>query len=562
MKVRQLCFLILFGLTASSVSVKAAESDPAKQLQIAMNAEFETLNPIVNSMMASVYIQDATLRPIIAVTPEGKPFPLLIKEIPTLENKKAVLIPAQPFPKLKTSIEFLDNANWGDGVPVTCHDLKTTWEIGKDPNVSTPGREFYTNIADITVDPKNPKKCSVLFNEARWDYLYSFPRPLSAHIEKPIFEKYKNEAQGYERNSAYIRDVTNPGLYNGPYKVSELQLGSHVTLDLNPSFYGQIPYFKRLIIKFIFNSTTLEANLRTGDVDMLSSAGLSFDQALAFEKKIKKENLPYQMIMKPACIYSHIEFNMDHPILKDPLVRKAFAFSINRNELIQSFFEEKQKLAFHFSSPVDDWYTESPKDITLYPYSRAKAAKLLDQAGWKMGKDGYRYKDGKKLSLTLSGVADKKMNEYIEVYLQNSWKQVGIDVNIKNSPARVLFGEIIRKRHFEMVYYANVMAPNDMGRERYHSDMIPSSVNGWAGSNRSGWVNHNVDAWMNEAVREFNAKKRVTLMHKILKAYTDDLPALPLYYQSNTSVIPIGLKNYNMSGHLYTEFLAAETWKY
>lgn len=553
---------LLIGLFLLSLLPSQTRAEAKPQLQVAMNAEFETLNPIVNSMMASVYIQDATLRPIIAVTPEGKPFPLLIKEIPTLENKKAVIIPAKPFPQLKTEIEFLDNAKWGDNVPVTCEDLKTTWEIGKDPNVSTPGREFYTNIADVIVDPKNPKKCTVLFREARWDYLYSFPRPLSSHIEKPIFEKYKNEKQGYERNSAYVRDLTNPGLYNGPYKVSELKLGSHVALEANPSFYGQAPYFKKLIFKFIFNSSTLEANLRTGDVDMLSSAGLSFDQALAFEKKIKKENLPYQMIIKPACIYSHIEFNMDHPILKDRLVRKAFAFAINRDELVQSFFDGKQKSAFHFSSPVDDWYTESPKDITLYPYSKVQAAKLLDQAGWKMKKDGFRYKDGKKLSVIFSGVADLKMNDYIEVYLQNAWKKVGIEVLIKNYPARVLLSDVIRKRKFEMVFYSNVMAPNDMGRERYHSDMIPTEKNSWAGANRSGWVNHDVDRWMNEAVRQFSAPKRISLMHKILKAYTDDLPAIPLYYRSNSSVIPIGLKNYDMSGHLYSEFLAVETWKY
>jgi peptide/nickel transport system substrate-binding protein len=513
-------------------------------------------------MMASVYIQDAILRPIIAVTPEGQAFPLLVKEIPTLENKKAVLIPAKPYPKLKTELEFLENAKWADGVPVTCEDLKTTWEIGNSPNVSTPGRKFYSNIESIAVDAKNPKKCTVTFSEARWDYLYSYPRPISSHIEKPIFEKYKNESQAYERNSGYAHDVTNPGLYNGPYKVTDLKIGSHVVLEPNIYFYGQAPAFKKLIFKFIFNSNTMEANLRTGQVDILSSAALSFDQALSFEKKIRSEHLPYEMIIKPGNIYSHIEFNLDHPILKDVLVRRALTMAVNRKEMVQSFFNGRQPVAYHFASPTDDWYTENPKEITIYPYSRAKAAELLDQAGWKMGKDGYRTKDGKKLSLVLDGVADVKLNEYIEVYLQDAWKKIGVQVSIKNMPSRVLFGEVLRKRDFEMVYYSNVLAPNDMSSERYTSDLIPSEKNAWSGSNRTGWRNPDVDRWMNEAVHEFDSKKRIVLMKKILKAYTDDLPGLPLYYRTVNSVIPAGFKNYDMSGHLYSEFLKIENWKY
>jgi peptide/nickel transport system substrate-binding protein len=152
------------------------------------------------------------------------------------------------------------------------------------------------------------------------------------------------------------------------------------------------------------------------------------------------------------------------------------------------------------------------------------------------------------------------MNEYIEVYLQDAWKKIGVEVLLKNAPARVLLGDIVRHRKFEMVYYSNVMAPNDMGSERYLSEMIPSEKNGWSGSNRSGWVNHDVDRWLKEAEHSFNAKKRISLMRKVLKAYTEDLPALPLYYRSNSSVIPKDLKNYDMSGHLYSEYLTVETW--
>ena len=61
----------------------------------------------------------------------------------------------------------------------------------------------------------------------------------------------------------------------------------------------------------------MESNLRAGSVDMTSSSGLSFDQALIFEKKVKEQSLDYKVLFVPGVIYSHIDFNLDHPILKD-----------------------------------------------------------------------------------------------------------------------------------------------------------------------------------------------------------------------------------------------------
>ena len=66
-----------------------------------------------------------------------------------------------------------------------------------------------------------------------------------------------------------------------------------------------------------------------------------------------------------------------------------------------------------------------------------------------MGSDGIRVKDGKKLSLTFQTTAGNKTRELVQVYLQNQWKQAGIDVVIKNEPARVFFGETMSKRKFD-----------------------------------------------------------------------------------------------------------------
>jgi peptide/nickel transport system substrate-binding protein len=461
----------------------------------------------------------------------------------------------------KVKIEILPKASWGDGVPLTCEDVRATWLIGKDDNVSAPQRQEFLNIESIEVDANNPKKCEITFKEAKWNFYLNFPKPIPAHLELKIFNANKGKAQGYERNSLYVREPNNPGLYNGPFVVSELKLGSHVVLQPNLHFAGEPAKLKKVIFKFILNSAALESHLLAGDVNMISSSGLTFDQALVFEKKIAEQKLPFQVRFVDGTVYAHVDFNLDNPMLADLKVRKAMAFAVNKQEIVKAFFENRQRPALHFSTYLDSWYTDKKGDVELYPYDKIKANKLLDEAGWKLGNDGIRSRDGKRMTLTLVGAADVKLYEVLQTYLQSTWRKVGIEVNIKKFPARILFSEILRQRKFDLGMYSWVSSPDGTQRSVLHSDSIPSLANSWSGSNRPGWKNAKVDKWLEQVELEFNPKKRVQIMHKVLRAYTEDLPALPLFYRSNNSVVPANIKNYDPSGHVFSEYLNIEKWQ-
>jgi peptide/nickel transport system substrate-binding protein len=556
------CALLLVVCLGTFVSPHRSLAGPKDELSIALNAEFDTINPIVNTMMSGVLVADAVLRPITKLTPAGLPEAVLIKEIPSLQNKKLKLLKDKTGTHLRAEIEFLAKAQWGDGQPLTCRDLEAAWKIGGDDLVATPNREDYKNIQSIVIDTKDPKKCTLTLDKAQFNFYLNLPRPIPAHLEMSIFEAYKSKVHGYERNSLYLTQISNPGLYNGPYRVSEMKFGSHVILVPNEKFYGEKPYFKKIVLRFILNSSAIEANLLSGTVNMTSSSGMGFDQALTFEKKVKAQNLPYEVQFVPGVMYSHIDVNLDDPILKDKLVRQALAYSFNRQEMAQAFFENRQPQAFHFATPFDDWYTDNPKDITLYPFNRAKAIELFEKAGWKVGAKGIRFKDGQKLTFTLSGVSDNKLNEMIAVYLQNQWRHVGVELLLKTFPARVFFSDILRHRQFQLALLTWVNSPNVVDINSLSSLAIPSEANGWSGHNRAGWKNTEVDGWLNQAASEFDKAKRVTFMRKVLRVYTEELPSLPAYYRSNNSVIPKGLKGYEMSGHIYSEFLQVEKWHF
>ena len=407
--------LIATVLTASILPMSATAALNNKEFKVGITQEFETLNPLSMSMVASVYLYALVGRSLVVLDSNGKWVPQLAKSIPSLQNGGAKFVTVNGKKTIQATWEILDNAAWGDGKPIVCDDFKLARDIADSPNVSVGSKETYTQVAKIEWDAKTPKKCVFTYDKARWnfDQLGQF-FPLPRHLEEPVFKQWGSKPQGYENNSNYTKNPTNPGLYNGPYVIQDVKLGSHITFAPNPHFYGPKPNIEHIIVKLIPNTSTLEANLRSGTIDAVSSLGFSLDEALAFEKKVKTQSLPYTVEYKPSLTYEHIDLDLNNPILKDVRVRKALVYSINREDLVKALFDNKQQVAVHNLAKIDPWYTDDAKLITIYPYSKRDAMKLLDEAGWKMGADGYRYKDGKKLSLVFMTTAGNKVRETVQ----------------------------------------------------------------------------------------------------------------------------------------------------
>lgn len=554
--------LILVGVCIASWGSVSLALPNNKELKIGISQEFENLNPLIMSMSATTYMYRMVNRTLVTLDANNQLVAQLAKSIPTFENGQAKLIDVNGTKTVQAQWEIIENAKWGDGKPVICKDFALAIKIAASPNVSVGEKETFTQVAKVDVDSANPKKCTFTYDKARWDFnRISGLAPLPSHLEESIFTQFGSKKEGYEKNTLYVKKPTTAGLFNGPYVISDLQLGNYVTFTPNKHFYGPAPKIQKIVVKLIPNTGTMEANLRSGTIDMISTLGLSLDQAIALEKKVKSESLPYDVQFTPSVTYEHIDLNLENEFLKDIKVRKALLLGINREDLVKALFDGKQQAAVHFISPKDPWFTADPKVVTLYRYSKREAGKLLDEAGWVLGKDGIREKAGKKLSLVFMTTAGNKVRETVQVYLQEQWKQLGVEVSIKNEPARVFFGETTRKRKFPaLAMYAWVSSPENNPKSNIHSASIPTSANGFSGQNQMGWKNEAVDKATEAIDVEFNAKKRVELAHETIKHYTSEIPVLPLYYRSDNSVVPKNLKNYKMTGHQFHETNEVEKW--
>lgn len=559
MKIWILCLVLISNL---------ALGQNKDELKIGISQEFETLNPMLAGTGGAVYMLRFIYRDGIYLDAKNQWKTHWVKEIPDFKNKKAKFITVKGKKFLETNWEILEKAKWGDGTPLTCKDIHLSWQVGLSENVKIDNRQPYTEIESITWDPKTPKKCKIVFNNPHWDYYgylagHGNLSPLPAHLEEEVFNKYKGQAEGYDRNTLYTKNPTLPGLWLGPYLLKEVGLGSHLIMEANPLFYGKQPNIKKVIIRIIPNASTLEANLRSKTVDKLTDVqGLTFDQGLAFEQKIKNENLPYDIYFKAGTVYQHIDLNLDNPILKDLKVRQALSHGMKKDEIMKSIYENKAGDAIHPLTMEDPWFTKDPKVVTVYKYDRRKAAQLLEEAGWKLGPDGYRYKDGKKLSLLMVAAAGLKLIENMQAILQSQWKAIGVDLLIKNEPGRVLFSETLPKRKFDLALFSWSSSIENVPESVFHSKNIPTEKNTWSGQNYPGWNNKKVDEAIEKLKIEFDPKKRVQLSHQIIREYTSDIPVIPLFFRPDVGVVPKGFKNYVPTGHQFYDSNNCEDWAY
>ncbi len=542
-------------LSAAVLAVMASASPVrAAELRIGMTQFPSTLNPLIDSMLAKSYVLAMTRRPFTIYDQNWELVCMLCTELPTIENG---LAKPEDLPDGKQGIAVTytiqPGATWGDGVAVTSADVVFTWQIGRHPKSGVSDLESFRRVLSIEViDDK-----TFTLHVDRIEFTYNaMPFPvLPAHIERAIFEA---DPASYRNRTAFDADPTNPGLGFGPYRVVELVTGARIVLEPNPTWWGAKPAFERVTVRVIEKTTALEANLLSGAIDMIAGElGLTLDQALAFEKR---HGGRFDITYKSGLIYEHLDLNLDNPILADKRVRKALVHALDRETLSERLFAGRQPVAQSAVSPLD-WIYDP--DVPTYPYDPDRAKALLDEAGWSTIENGIRHDAaGQRLTLELMTTAGNRSRELVEQVLQSQWRQVGIDVRIRNEQARVFFGETVSKRKFTgAAMFAWLSAPESVPRTTLRSNQIPTADNNWSGQNYTGFNNAQMDDLIDRIEVELDRDARKQLWSRLQRLYVEELPVIPLYWRANAYILPKWLEGVRPTGHLGTTTLWIEEWR-
>jgi peptide/nickel transport system substrate-binding protein len=527
----------------------------ARDLVIGINQFPSNLHPNIDSMASKAYVLGLTQRPFTTYDQKWELVCMLCVELPTLENGKAV---AEDAPGGKHGVALTysirPDAVWGDGTPITTKDVLFTWEVGRHPKSSVGNAELYRRIWRIDV---GDDRTFTLHDEKlgfNYNAINDF-RLLPEHLERKVFEP---DPETYRNRTLFDTDPADPGLAFGPYRIAQLMAGSQIVLERNPTWWGEPPAFDRIVVKAIENTTALEANLLSGEIDMIEgSVGLSLDQALAFERRNADR---FQVFYKPGLVFEHIDVMLDNPALADQRVRQALLYGLDRAAISERLFAGRQPVADTPVHPLDWVHTD---DVEHYPFDPAKAASLLDQAGWIPGSGGLRHDAaGEPLRLELMTTAGNRTRELIQQVIQGQWRQLGIETVIKNEPPRVFFGETTTKRRFTgLALFAWISSPENVPRTTLHSQEIPSEANGWSGQNFTGFKNPRVDALLDAIEVELGRDKRAALWAELQRLYATELPALPLFFRADAHIWPKWLEGVEPTGHMAPTTLWVERWR-
>ncbi|HIJ39161.1 MAG TPA: peptide ABC transporter substrate-binding protein [Rhodospirillaceae bacterium] len=524
------------------------------QLVIGISQFPANFNPLINSMLAKSYILGLAVRPLTVYDKDWALVCMLCTRLPSLENGLAV---AEKTPDGKNGVAITyairAEARWGDGVPVTSQDAVFTWQVGRHPQSGVSSSELFRRIQQVEV--KDAKTFILHFDKLTFDYnaINDF-QLLPAHLEAAAF----TDPAAYHLRSLYETEPTNPGLYNGPYRISEIARGQYVVLLPNPFWSGPKPAFARLVVKAIEASPAIEANLLSGDIDMVAGElGMSVDAALNFERRHRPE---WRVTYKPGLVHEHITVNLDNPVLADRRVRQALLFGLNRPTLVQQLFGGHQAVSNGPVNPLDWCY--DPK-VKAYPFDPEQAGRLLDEAGWRRGSDGWRRNaEGRKLALELMTTAGNHNREVMELVIQQAWKKLGIDVTLRNQPARTFFGDTVLKHAFaDLALFAWVSAPENVPRSSLQSEMVPTKANNYSGENVGGYRSPAMDRLIEAIEVALDREKRRGLWAELQALYAEDLPELPLTYRSDPFILPVWLQGVEPTGHQYPTTLWVENWR-
>ncbi|NKN37426.1 peptide ABC transporter substrate-binding protein [Agrobacterium sp. a22-2] len=485
-----------------------AATPPAKptgQMIVGFSQEPTVFNPHLLHIEVDEGIHFSLFDPLFAIDPEGKFTPALAIEVPTVENGG---ISADG---LAWKVKLRDDVKWHDGTPFTAEDVKFTLELMVDPEFRSWRKTGHELVRELTV---------VSPTEITWKMEKPFAPYPSILASTFIVPKH---VLGAEKDKN-IAPFNNAPIGTGPFKWVERIAGDHITLEANTDYFGDGPYLERLIYKYIPDLTVLYTQFKTGDIDVAGLQWITpdhYEEAKALEGKT--------VLVVPGSTVESVTFNMEKPQFKELAVRQALYHAIDKATIIDALY-------YGLPTPTESYMPQQSfyanPDLPKHEYDPEKSKKILDEAGWVPGSDGIRAKDGVKLSFSNSTTAGNHIREQVQQFMQQSFKDIGVEMTISNLPPAVMWGE-----YWMMSKFDSVVVGIDFltGADPDTSDYFKSTsigAKGGAGQNTWQYANPEVDKLLVDGGQVFVPEERKKIYLRVQEIMRSDLPFLPMFQYS------------------------------
>lgn len=240
------------------------------------------------------------------------------------------------------------------------------------------------------------------------------------------------------------KDGVNEYIGTGPYILKEFVTDEYAVFEANPNFWGEQPSIKTITVKVIPDNQTRILALEKGEIDIIF--GKNMIDADAINKY--QESDKFSVALSDPTSTRQIVLNTTKGILADKSVRQALQYATNKQAISDGVF-------YGLEQPADTLFAKTVPycnvDLAPYAYNVQTAEQMLTDAGWEMGADGVRVKEGQKLEIQLLYNSDSVTERTIAEFLQSDYKKLGIILNIHGEEEQS-YRYSMKAGNFEMVF--------------------------------------------------------------------------------------------------------------
>jgi peptide/nickel transport system substrate-binding protein len=425
---------------------------------------------------------------------------------------------------LRYEIRLRPNVRWHDGRPLTAKDVAFTYQLIQNPDARSP---LFGGWKGVKIEAPNDR--TVVFTLPI--QLGSFPHSLTTGI---VPQHLLGDIPAAQLRSSRFNTVSPIG--TGPFKWGSVEVAGTsqqtreelIGLSKNESFYSSSVRLDQFIIRAFRDEKLMVQSFEQGQLDAM--VGLT---ELSDELDVMSGAQDFNVPLTGEVM---VFFNNSEPPFNDVNVRRALVHSVNTSEAIATLGYP----VIVARGPLIMSHPGYNKLFTQLPFDKAEAEKILEEAGWRKGRDGIRQKDGQRLSFTLQA---QNVSDYraISQYLSKNWRTIGVQAEVLLQPESDIQG-IVSRHDYQALLYGISLGPDPDVFAYWHSSQ---AARGSAWLNLSEYKSTVVDDALEEGRTRSDPAVRSAKYHPFLEAWRSDAPALALYQPRFLYVVRGNLFNFD-----------------
>jgi len=504
---------ILLATALAGCARRSAGVPPSNDLLIVgYDREPDTLNRFSTHILED--IQTCVVEGLTTTDEKMNVVPLLAERVPTVANGGVVL---RADGGMNVAWKLRPGVTWHDGTPFTSADVKFTVDAINSPNYNPESTDGFDRIS--SVDTPDPLTAIVHYKEIYAPYDIQFIRgALPRHV---LEGRDIDRAQDYNRNP----------LGTGPYRVAEWKAGEYIRLERVAHYWrgDGMPAVKQILFMFVPNTNTRINQLKSGEVHIVAQ--------VPWDKYQEVAGLPGLTVRRtPGNAYEHVTLNeRQFPPFADVRVRRAITLALDRELYVKTILDGLAPVAHGPIQPVSWAYTDR---IVRYPFDPARARTLLDEAGWRVGANGIRERDGRALAFTLITQAGYAIRESIAQAIARQLRDVGVAVTVELHDGTAISALWFEGKFEAMLHWWQMPSDPEL-TTFFAADRTPP-----AGRNINYFSNAELTTLLYESDRTIDREARKRLLARAQAIIADQAVEIPLYNVVKLDAVPASLQHF------------------